>query len=110
MKITFVLFFIGVASAQRGSYGGSRPITGSRYTEQNAAAPEQSNFAPANQGAVNQDNSGNRFSGPSGIQPAVHYQNQPLYNQQPGFGGFGGGFQNNQGFQPFPFAPVPYRQ
>jgi hypothetical protein len=99
---------IGAVSAQRGSYAGSnRPISGSRYDQQNSAAPEQSNFAAPSQGVAAQHNTANRLSGGS----SSVGERQPVYNNyNPGFGGFGGGFQNNQGFQPFPFAPVPYRQ
>jgi hypothetical protein len=113
MKIVLLLFVIGAVSAQRGSYAGSnRPISGTRYDQQNSAAPEQSNFAAPSQGVAAQHNTANRLSGgsPSVGQPSGAQQ-QPVYNNyNPGFGAFGGGFPNNQGFQPFPFAPVPYRQ
>jgi hypothetical protein len=108
MKILFLCALVGMVAAQRGSYGGSRPITGSRYEtadNSNSAAPAQSNFvqpSQGNQGSVGQ-NPDNRFS--QGNNAPVYQQQQPYYQQQQpgGFGGFGSGFGNNQGFQPFPF-------
>lgn len=117
MKILFLCALVGLAVAQRGSYGGSRPISGSRYGENSVApvaAPAQSNFAAPSQGAPsNQDNRFNENSGPVHNQEPLHNQRpiynqqQPIYNQQQpglgGFGGFGSGFPNNQNFQPYPF-------
>lgn len=117
MKILLFCALVGLVAAQRGSYGGNRPITGSRYAAENTAAPAQSNFVAPSQGAApvaQNQGSDNRFSGNNGgsnyqqQQPNNHqhqpYNQQSHHQQQPGgFGGFGTGFPNNQGFQPFPF-------
>lgn len=95
MKFLILCVIIAVASAQRGSYGGSRPITGSRYDTSNSAAPAQSNFAAPSQGVAPSSTPARGNTG--------NFQQQP---QQPGIGGFGSGFPNGQGFQPYPFAPT----
>lgn len=97
MKL-FVLFFLfGVATAQRGSYGGSSPIVGQRYGSSTSSQPAQSNFVEPSQGT------NNRFNGNTQQQQPIFQQQQP---SQGGFGGFGPGYPNNQGFQQFQFAPT----
>lgn len=113
-SLLLLLAVVGVAVAQRGSYGlrgSSQPLTGTRYQEENSANPAQSNFvAPAssNQGAPSsptQGVSGSRINSNSIPNSQGHnHQHQP--------GGFGSGHGHHHGHHPgagFPnqgFQPI----
>lgn len=100
MKIILILVVIGVASAspQRGSYG--RPITGSRYDQQGAETPDQSNLAAPSQGGVAPQATGERFG--SSV-PVQGFGNNQGFGGNPGFGG-NQGFGGNPGFGIFGFS------